>query len=456
MDEDQRRREYILNIILIGSIVMLAALDAIVLFYSLRDGATDREITFGAFSMLPAFFIFLYVLFRRGYATIASYLLIAAYFASNGYAAYRWGVTMQVVLITYALIIIMATILHGTKFGFFITGLIAAFIIPLWYAQSHMMIVVQSQKARMADGVIFSILYGLIMIVAWLYDREIERSMSRARNSERALKEERDLLEVKVVERTDELRRTQLEKVQQLNRLAELGQLSSGLFHDLLNLLNALSLRTDDESDPSLVNAFNTTRQIEGFMQAVRKQIGGADVRESFSLVQGIGHVIQLVNYQANKANVRIAFHPNPRKEITYFDAPFKFQEIAINLLLNAVESYEGIPRSAGRARTVKITLEEQNKIVTLRVEDNGSGMTPDVRARIFEPFFTTKSATKGIGIGLATIKKIIEKDLSGTISAESEPGSGSIFTVTFPIQHESLPGTDQSGNRAHSERAIP
>ena len=47
------------------------------------------------------------------------------------------------------------------------------------------------------------------------------------------------------MERTDELRKTQLEKMQQLNRLAELGQLSSGLFHDILNLLNALSLRAE-------------------------------------------------------------------------------------------------------------------------------------------------------------------------------------------------------------------
>ncbi|HUC31285.1 MAG TPA: ATP-binding protein [Candidatus Paceibacterota bacterium] len=329
MDEDQRRREHILNIILIGSIVMLAILDAIVLFYSLREGSTDREITFGAFSILPAFFIFLYVLSRRGYSGTASYLLIAAYFASDSYAAWRWGVTMQVVLIVYALIIVTATILRGTKFGFFTTGLIAAFIIPLGYAQSHGIMATQIQKARDADVVIFSILYLLIMIVAWLYNREIERSLLRARSSEQALKEERDLLEVKVAERTDELRRTQLEKVRQLNRLAELGQLSSGLFHDLLNLLNGLSLRVDDEAE------------------------------------------------------------------------------------------------------------------------------------RIFEPFFSTKDPSSGIGIGLATIKKIIEEDLMGTITAESNPAEsnpaqGSTFTVTFPIQHEEVSDSDRSGARTRKGTAIP
>jgi len=450
MDEDQRRRAHILNIILIGSIVMLAILDAIVLFYSLREGSADREMSFSAFSILPAFFVLLYVLSRRGYTDLSSYLMIAAYFASNSYAAYRWGVTMQVVLIAYALIIIMATIIRNAGFGFFVTGLIAAFIIPVGYAQYHGIIITQIQKTRMADVAIYSILYLLIMIVAWLYAREIERSMRRAKDSERALMEERDLLEVKVTERSDELRRTQLEKVQQLNRFAELGQLSSGLLHDLLNLLNALSLRTDDGSDPSLASVFSTARQIEGFTQAVRRQICGANGRERFSLVEGVDHVIQLVNYQANREHVRMVFRREAGKDILHVDAPFKFQEIVINLLLNAIESYGDLPSNDIRARIVEISLEERDRMATLRVHDNGCGMTPTVRARIFEPFFTTKNTSQGIGIGLATIKQIIEKDLSGTIAVESEARKGSTFTVTFPIKNDELPDDHHPGHRTH------
>jgi signal transduction histidine kinase len=304
--------------------------------------------------------------------------------------------------------------------------------------------------------VIFSVLYFLLMIVAWLYNREIERSMRRVKNSEQALKEERDSLEIKVIERTDELRRTQLEKVQQLNRLAELGQLSSGLFHDLLNLLNALSLRVDNETDPSLASAFDTTKQIESFIQAVRKQIGGANTRELFSLPQGIHHVIQLVNYKANKEHVRIIFQFDPHADIVYLGVPFKFQEIIINLLLNAIESFEGLSLSNQRARIITITLEEDGGLVTLRVEDNRCGMTPEVRARIFEPFFTTKGSSKGIGIGLPTIKKIIEENLSGTIAVESEPRKGTIFIITFPLKHEELSIADRPGVATHPEPTIP
>jgi signal transduction histidine kinase len=456
MDEDLLRRKHILEILLIGSVGMLAILDIFVLVHSLQDGAAYPDITFAAFSILPAFFIFLYILSRRGFADVASYLLIGTYLISDSYAAYRWGVRIQTVLIAYALIIVMATILRGTKFGFFVTGVIAAYIIPLWYAQIHGVMPMQAQRPSGDDAIVFSVLYFLIMIVAWLYDRELERSMRRAKTSEQALKKERDSLEIKVLERTDELRRTQLEKVQQFARLAELGQLSSGLFHDLLNLLNALSLRADEVTDPSLASAFNTTRQIENFMKAVRKQIGGVNKSELFSLIEGIDHVIQLVNYQANKEHVHIEFHHERNVDIRQFGTPFKFQEIAINLLLNAIESYQTIPRSDARARTVEITLDEQAGIATLRVRDNGCGMTPAVRARIFESFFTTKDTSKGIGIGLATIKKIIEEDLSGAIAVESEPGQGSIFTVTFPIQYEQVPGDDRPSTHTHQEPTIP
>ena len=316
MNEDLLRRKHILEILLIGSVGMLVVLDAFVLFHSLQDGAAYPGITFGVFSVLPAFFIILYVLSRRGFSESVSYLLIWIYLASDSYVAYRWGVRVQVVLIAYALIIVMATILRGTKFGFFITGAIAAYITPLWYLQMHGIILMPTERPSGDDAVVLSVLYFLIMIVAWLYDREIQQSLRRAKDSEAALKEERNSLEIKVTERTDELRRTQLEKVQQLNRLAELGQLSSGLFHDLLNLLNALSLRSEDVGDPSLTSAFNTARQIENFMKAVRKQIGGVNTSELFSLIEGIDHVVQLVNYQANKGLVRIDFRHEPDADI--------------------------------------------------------------------------------------------------------------------------------------------
>jgi signal transduction histidine kinase len=443
MDDDRRRQENILNIILIGSIAMLALLDGIVLVYSLQEGSHYQGVPFLLFSLLPAFFVFLYVLARRGYSAPASYLLIATYAISNSYAVYRWGVTLQVVILTYALIIVVATILRGTKFGFLTTTAISAFIIPLWYLQFNGVIPMGAKQLRVADAFIFSIIYFLIMIVAWLYDREINRSLERARGSERALKEERDLLEINVRKRTEELGAVQLEKVEQLKRFAELGQLSSGLFHDIFNLLNAISLRQEDNLDPALATAFDTTQQIQNFMQAVRKQIGHrSDDKEFFSLKESIDHAIQLVAYKANKNRVTITIVqeiPHGQKDILYFNTPFKFHQVAINLILNAIESYEYLPADDARKRLVAITLKQEHArgTITLEVQDNGCGMPADVQERIFDPFFTTKGKEKGIGIGLAMVKKIVEENLHGRIAVQSELYKGTSFIIEFPLFHE-------------------
>ena len=83
-------------------------------------------------------------------------------------------------------------------------------------------------------------------VIAWLSNREIEKSLKRARRSEAALKVERDALEITVEARTRQLREAQADQLSQLYRFAEFGQISSGLFHDLVNPLNAMSLNMEN------------------------------------------------------------------------------------------------------------------------------------------------------------------------------------------------------------------
>ena len=71
---------------------------------------------------------------------------------------------------------------------------------------------------------------------------------------------------------------------------------------------------------------------------------------------------------------------------------------------------------------------------ITLDVEDDGSGIPDDIREKIFTPFFTTK--TTGIGLGLATVKKLIELQ-GGSITAENKQGGGAVFTANFPGDKE-------------------
>ena len=69
-----------------------------------------------------------------------------------------------------------------------------------------------------------------------------------------------------------------------------------------------------------------------------------------------------------------------------------------------------------------------------VELEDNGCGMSEEVRERLFEPFFTTKSVGEGTGLGWSVSYQIL-KDHSATIEVESEPGRGTLVRLKFPLQ---------------------
>ena len=438
-DEDARRRERVLNIILLGLIVMLLVFDGLVYYYSFqRDGDLDGNISFWTFSLLPAFFIFLYSLSRRGYFVLSSYLLVVIFFIGNSYAAYRWGIDLPTSLLGYGLLIVVASILIGTRFGFFVTGVITAYVLPLWYYQLNGLIAKDAQTITFGDGLAVVILYFLVVTVAWLSNREIEKSLIRARNSERELKEERDLLEVKVEQRTRELHDAQLEKITDLYRFAEFGQLASGLFHDLLNLMNIVSLRIEgengasDETRNKLKQAVNVQGEIDQFRDAIRKQLSQDEILGRFSIVKIIENVIKLLSYKAKHDGIRLSFEYEKGDPIDYFGSQMKLHQVALNLISNALESFA----EQGGDRRVIVRLSRNNYEIVFQVEDNGSGITQSIQDKVFEPFFTTKNE-KGMGIGLAMTRRIVESELGGVINVKSSEGEGTTFAVQFPERRD-------------------
>ena len=436
-NEDIARKEYILNILLIGSIIMLASLTSLIWYRVIVLGPADKGVPPLLFSVIPAFFILLLALSRKGFFVPASCLLVTAYFLGASYAAYRWGSDLPTALLGYALTIMIASILINARSGFFMTALIAATNIPLSYLQIHDIIHTEDWRLNIstADAIGSSLIFLLIMSIAWLSNREIERSLVRARKSEQEVKGQRDVLEITVENRTRELQKTQLEKLKEVYRFAEFGQLASGLFHDILGLLNTISIRV--ESNRAMAAA-KTTKQIENFMEAIRKQLDQRDTQESFSLVEGIEQVIQLISYQAHSSGIRITFRHDKDDPCIIVGNPFKFHQVIINLALNAIESYAGINEDNDRERIIAIALFKNGGDIILRIEDHGRGIPPENRDKIFEPFFSTKSNGKGMGIGLATVKQIVETEFHGAIRLESNVGHGSTFTITFPYERDS------------------
>ncbi|MBW1806672.1 MAG: histidine kinase [Deltaproteobacteria bacterium] len=106
-----------------------------------------------------------------------------------------------------------------------------------------------------------------------------------------------------------------------------------------------------------------------------------------------------------------------------------QMDQVFLNLLNNAKDAMEGAGRLTVQTRLV-------DRWVSIKVGDNGRGMTPEIMEKIFYPFFTTKGVGKGTGLGLSISYGIVES-LGGQIKVESEAGAGTTFTILLPCDEE-------------------
>ncbi len=301
----------------------------------------------------------------------------------------------------------------------------------------------RAEKHEVADAIVYAVLFMIIAIVAWLFTREIKKALIRARTSEAELRQERDLLEVKVIKRTKQIRQMEAEKINQLYRLAEFGRLSSGIFHDLINPLTAVSLnleqiKSDGETQISSAKSFLhqallATRKMEDLIAGIKKQIQRDNSCDLFSINQEIKQIIQILAYKARRANVQINFLATD--EITYYGNAVKLGQIISNLVCNSIEAYDQ-ELELNKSVEIKLTTNQENIVLT--VSDRGCGIKSEYLDKIFDHFFSTKKEKgRGLGIGLASTKHLIEKDFQGQIRVTSEVNQGTKFTINFPQKHE-------------------
>jgi signal transduction histidine kinase len=221
-------------------------------------------------------------------------------------------------------------------------------------------------------------------------------------------------------------------------RLAAIGETIAGLAHCLKNALNALraglfitdrALEKDDQN--KLRRGWGITkvgiRQIEGLSLDMLYYVKDRKPeRAPIDPNAVVGEVIDLLGEMASEKGVQLRADLDERVGNELLDRTTIYRAI-LNLVTNAIDACT--ESETGNLVTVR-TRSEPDEIV-LTVEDNGVGMTEDVRFRLFTRFFTTK-AGKGTGLGLAVVKKIVEEH-GGTVEVESEPGRGASFHIRLP-----------------------
>ncbi|MDE3044074.1 MAG: PAS domain-containing protein [Acidobacteriota bacterium] len=222
-------------------------------------------------------------------------------------------------------------------------------------------------------------------------------------------------------------------------RLESLGEFASGIAHDFNNILGVIVMGADyaltKAPESELVRELNAIKAAALEGSALTRQLLSFSRRDSFQLERlELGEVVSsalaLVQRMLD-SSIEVEVRRTASDVVVVADRNAIFQ-ILLNLVLNARDALG----AQGRISVSVGAVEGDAGAPTaacVAVEDNGVGMSVEVRDRAFEPFFTTKSRGQGTGMGLATTHGIVQQ-LGGTIAVESEVGKGTRVTVTLPV----------------------
>ncbi len=146
-----------------------------------------------------------------------------------------------------------------------------------------------------------------------------------------------------------------------------------------------------------------------------------------FDLVNVVSNAVYMWREKCNELGISLTFSTN-KEELLFFGNPDEFSQILSNLISNSVHAVKGNP---GGSIFVSLNEKKREKLVELKVEDNGMGMTPEQLDKIKEGFYTTK--VDGLGMGLYIVKMLVEKN-SGKIDIDSRPEKGTVVSIIFNL----------------------
>lgn len=457
-DKERARRERILHLILVMCI-LLCAIGTIKAFseygLSVYNDTVNRPFppTFNV--ILMGVFVTGFLLSRRGLSFLVSTFFVGLVYCVAVFTSYSYGADLPQSLLTYSLLIVMSGILIGSRFAIWLTVWIGVslYFIASWQLDHPTTYnsLWKNQSADQIDFVMYGITLFAIAIISWLFNKESERALQRARQSELSLLKERNELEKKVAERTAELRQAQTEKINQLYRFAELGSRMSMLLHDLVNPVNVVSLNLEElqkqsknlpserrrelkEMKQLLEYALLGTRKIEEYIEVTRSSLRNTEIKKRFSIVQEIKMVIKMLQKRLNESQVNIKLTVNP-VSLTHYANNTKFHQVMSNLICNAVDAYQQVGTTDLKIaeKIIKIDVSKQENQIKVKISDKAGGMDQKTKEAMFQQFFSTKSDAKHLGIGLSLCKEIIEHDFHGSIECRTVLGKGTVFTITLP-----------------------
>ena len=253
-------------------------------------------------------------------------------------------------------------------------------------------------------------------------------------------------LEQRVDQKTRELKRAH-EHALHTEKMASIGKMAAVLAHEINNPLSGiltyakLLRKWIDNED----NGKSRKRDICDSLELI-----ASESRRCGDLVKNlltfsrttpinlqatnVNHVIdralRLIQHQLDLASIQVQSELDPDLPPIVCDGA-QIEQVLLALMMNALDA---LPQGGNLWVTTKLSREDG--VARIIVRDDGCGIPPEILPRLFEPFLTTKETGKGVGLGLAISRSILERH-NGNIEVQSEVGRGTTFTVTLPWDEE-------------------
>ena len=258
----------------------------------------------------------------------------------------------------------------------------------------------------------------------------------------------------------------------QAEKMASLGQLTAGIAHEIKNPLNfvnnfaALSvdllgelkeaaapgfaaLTNDQRAQIEDVSAMLTSnlekitehgKRADSIVKAMLEHSrGSSGERREVDLNALIDEALNLAYHgaRAQDQSFNITLERNFGKQIAQIEVnPQDITRVFLNIFSNGFYAATRRARNGGDARFVPmlmVTTRDLGEAAEIRIRDNGTGVSPEIRDKLFQPFFTTKPTGEGTGLGLSITYDIVTKEHGGTIIVDSEVDAFTEFVVTLP-----------------------
>lgn len=238
-----------------------------------------------------------------------------------------------------------------------------------------------------------------------------------------------------------------LDELAHVTRLGLMGEMASGIAHEVNQPLTAIStytqfsinlIRTEnpnlvqlteilDKTRTEAIRAGQIIRRMRDFIKSHVKHRSTADLNTL------IHEAVSLCITDLKQNNISLTFELEKNPPPVYVDH-VQIEQVLINLIRNSVDALLTLPATQERQLAIHTRLISDNDI-QVRVKDNGPGLSEEQQKKILTPFYTTK--TDGMGMGLSISNSLIEAH-DGTLHFNSQPGKGTTFYFTLPIRRKS------------------